>query len=102
MNGTLVRPVVKKNRPHVTLSMVGVVLSSTYNSLEIQQCYVFFKQLLSVCVGKNCTVPSPLNSFDRSFYPIGCTNLSNDIPGYSFLNDAMSEIHTFGDFNGGT
>ncbi|AJW20157.1 Arr1p, partial [Saccharomyces cerevisiae YJM1355] len=42
----------------------------------------------------------PLNSFDRSFYPIGCTNLSNDIPGYSFLNDAMSEIHTFGDFNG--
>lgn len=78
----------------------SVVLSSTYNSLEIQQCYVFFKQLLSVCVGKNCTVPSPLNSFDRSFYPIGCTNLSNDIPGYSFLNDAMSEIHTFGDFNG--
>ncbi|EHN00989.1 Arr1p [Saccharomyces cerevisiae x Saccharomyces kudriavzevii VIN7] len=77
----------------------SVIFSTTYNSLEIQKCYVFFKQLLSICAGKSCTVPSPWNSSDRSFYPIGCTNLSADVADQSFLDDPISEVHTF-DFNG--
>ncbi|CAI4047457.1 hypothetical protein SKDZ_13G0040 [Saccharomyces kudriavzevii ZP591] len=78
----------------------SVILSTTYNSLEIQKCYVFFKQLLSICGGKSCTVPSPWDSSDRSFYPIDCLNLSADVLDQSFLDDPISEVHTFDDFNG--